>query len=84
MAGWHSPTGPILNFQIYLGPNSDTLVKCPEEMRQQAQIEGMPCIRYERNFPIGYVSAAPRSMHPLGVNAAYLDGRGRFSFQRHR
>ena len=74
--GWVAqPDWPDSQLPNLLGPNSDTLVKCPEEIRQQAQIEGMPCIQYERNFPIGYVSAAPRSMHPLGVNATYLDGR---------
>ena len=77
--GWVAhPDWPDPQLPNLLGPNSDTLVKCSEEIQQQSQMEGMPCIRYERDFPIGYVSAAPRSMHPSGVNATYLDGRVNF------
>ena len=44
-------------------------------MLVNAQLERMPCITWE--WPLGlsgYISAAPRSSHLGGVNAAYLDG----------
>lgn len=62
-----------------LGPNADVLVKCPEESQQDAQLQGLPCLQNEDELGMaGYVSAAPRSMHPVGVNAAYLDGHVKF------
>ena len=62
-----------------LGPVRDTLHYCQGEVRRLADLEGMPCLRW--NYPIGlkgYYSAAPRSLHPGGVNAAYLDGHTAF------
>jgi prepilin-type processing-associated H-X9-DG protein len=36
----------------------------------------MPCLTWEWALGLsGYISAAPRSLHAGGVNAAYLDGR---------
>lgn len=71
---------PIYAYQSqtpnHLGPNKDILVRCPEETLAQAQLDGMPCAKSV--WPVGfggYTSAAPRSRHPGGVNAAYLDGR---------
>jgi prepilin-type N-terminal cleavage/methylation domain-containing protein/prepilin-type processing-associated H-X9-DG protein len=62
-----------------LGPNADVLVKCPEELQQEAQLQGLPCLQNEDGLGLaGYISAAPRSMHPAGVNAAYLDGHVEF------
>ena len=62
-----------------LGPNADVLVKCPKELQQEAQLQGLPCLQNEDELGLaGYVSAAPRSMHPGGVNAAYLDGHVKF------
>lgn len=68
----------------------DTLVRCPpvrsEEWMQMARA-GMPCHPWVGlTSPVsfgtvglgGYQSAAPRSRHPGGVNAAYLDGRVEF------
>ena len=54
-----------------LGPNTDMLYKCSE--LAEAQVLRMPCGEYG---PGGwhYLSAAPRSLHPGGVNVAYLDG----------
>jgi prepilin-type N-terminal cleavage/methylation domain-containing protein/prepilin-type processing-associated H-X9-DG protein len=58
-----------------VGPNEDVLINCADDMLPQAQLERMPCITWQ--WPLGlsgYISAAPRSMHLGGVNAAYLDG----------
>ncbi len=58
-----------------LGPAMDTLSLCPVTLQAEAQIQGMPCLQWI--WPIGlfgYYSAAPRSMHPGGVNVAFLDG----------
>jgi prepilin-type processing-associated H-X9-DG protein len=57
-----------------IGPNEDILVDCPPNMLVSAQLERMPCVRWD--WPLGlsgYISAAPRSMHVGGVNCAYLD-----------
>jgi prepilin-type N-terminal cleavage/methylation domain-containing protein/prepilin-type processing-associated H-X9-DG protein len=56
------------------GPNKDTLERC-EEVRELAETVAMPC-NQRRNSPgiNGYMSAAPRSLHAGGVNAAFLDG----------
>lgn len=51
-----------------LGPNQDVLRECPEPA--DAQLAGMPCW----STSAGFLSAAPRSQHPAGVNAAALDG----------
>jgi prepilin-type N-terminal cleavage/methylation domain-containing protein/prepilin-type processing-associated H-X9-DG protein len=52
-------------------PNSmsgDVLYTCPDAA--EAQFDKMPC----NTEYWGYISAAPRSQHPGGVNAAFLDG----------
>ena len=61
------------------GPNKDTL----EEgaiVSDQAAAAGMPCVdRVKTRLGVnGYMSAAPRSLHPGGVNASYLDGHVSF------
>jgi prepilin-type processing-associated H-X9-DG protein len=59
-----------------IGPNADVLVRCSPDALVQAQLERMPCLKWE--FPLGragWISAAPRSAHVDGVNVAYLDGR---------
>jgi prepilin-type N-terminal cleavage/methylation domain-containing protein/prepilin-type processing-associated H-X9-DG protein len=57
------------------GPNADTLVNCPNEVLADAQLERMPCLRWNWGLGLfGYISAAPRSSHVGGVNAAWLDG----------
>jgi prepilin-type processing-associated H-X9-DG protein/prepilin-type N-terminal cleavage/methylation domain-containing protein len=66
-----------------LGPNRDTLVQCtenPSELRKLSEEQKMPCTLVEKKgFGVhGYMSAAPRSLHPGGVNAAYLDGHVTF------
>ena len=54
------------------GWNDDVLYECPDPNR--ADLEGMPC----NDFYDSWLSAAPRSLHPGGVNVAYLDGRTKF------
>jgi prepilin-type processing-associated H-X9-DG protein len=56
------------------GPNKDTLERC-DEVDELAQTVAMPC-NPRKNPPgiNGYMSAAPRSLHGGGVNAAFLDG----------
>lgn len=50
------------------GPNPDVLYECPDQVGEQ--FDGMPCTAEW----LGYISAAPRSFHPDGVNAVFLDG----------
>lgn len=50
--------------------NDDILYHCPDPAG--ADLEGMPCDSYPSS---GWLSAAPRSRHPGGVNVTYLDGR---------
>jgi len=58
-----------------LGPNFDVLYTCPDEAG--AQIDGMPCGEWGGRDG-GYLSAAPRSLHPGGVNSVFLDGHVEF------
>lgn len=56
-------------------PNSrhaDVLYHCSD--LAGAQFEGLPC----NNLWRLYISAAPRSLHPGGVNVGFLDGRVQF------
>ena len=58
-----------------LGPNRDILLRCDQDTLAEAQLDGMPCERWQ--WPLGmsgYISAAPRSNHVGGVNMALLDG----------
>jgi prepilin-type processing-associated H-X9-DG protein len=58
-----------------IGPNADVLVRCPPEVLADAQLQRMPCIRWEWELGLlGYISAAPRSNHIGGINIAYIDG----------
>ena len=57
------------------GPNADTLLNCDEKLLAEMQIERLPCITWSQLVGLdGYQSAAPRSRHTGGVNAAFLDG----------
>jgi prepilin-type N-terminal cleavage/methylation domain-containing protein/prepilin-type processing-associated H-X9-DG protein len=61
------------------GPNADTLSACKGEHLAEAEAAGMPCVHW--NGGVGrssYISAAPRSLHPGGVQAAFLDGHLQF------
>lgn len=60
------------------GPNKDTLEECAM-VSSLAVAEAMPCTPRDRTPGVtGYMSAAPRSLHPGGVNASYLDGHVNF------
>jgi prepilin-type N-terminal cleavage/methylation domain-containing protein/prepilin-type processing-associated H-X9-DG protein len=64
-------------------PNStvvkDTLFYCKEEQQVSSDLAGMPCIGWNRQLgKSGFYSASARSLHPGGVNAAFLDGHVRF------
>lgn len=52
-----------------LGPNSDMLQICPD--LADSQLEAMPCLDANTK---GWLSSAPRSLHPGGVNVVSLDG----------
>lgn len=62
------------------GPNVDTLHACTQQtQRDEAAQLGMPCTQAPYKAGLGgYLSAAPRSLHPGGVNAAFLDGHASF------
>ena len=47
------------------------LYECPD--LAEAQFDMMPCNDLE-----GYISAAPRSQHPGGVNSVFMDGHVAF------
>lgn len=57
--------------QVPNSKNPDVLYECPDLSAEQ--LEMMPCTN-----STGYISAAPRSNHPLGVNSAFLDGSVHF------
>jgi prepilin-type N-terminal cleavage/methylation domain-containing protein/prepilin-type processing-associated H-X9-DG protein len=57
------------------GREPDILYQCPEP--EVAQLERLQCAEFASEH---YISAAPRSTHPGGVNAAFLDGRVVFLF----
>lgn len=53
--------------------NRDVLQICPDV--PGADLERMPCFDYANSR---WLSSAPRSLHPGGVNATFLDGRVTF------
>lgn len=83
---------PVFNFMQrpnHKGPNLDTIYDCTNA--EDAQRQGMPCATYSSNVQPcqrfsegsgetvnGYLSSAPRSNHPGGVNVASMDGSIRF------
>jgi len=56
-----------------VGGAMDVLYGCPE--LNQAQLEKMPCGDFER---YRWLSSAPRSLHPGGVNVVHADGSTSF------
>lgn len=88
-AGW-DPSSPAVGDDYRYSPQSlstaqtpnsetpvaDTLRVCHEgsELRTTAAVERMPCSLVNVPGLMGSMSAAPRSRHPAGVNAAWLDG----------
>lgn len=62
-----------------LGPNVDTLISCQGALAQAARDEAMPCAMSRAKLGLlGYMSAAPRSLHAGGVLGAFLDGHVEF------
>ena len=57
------------------GPATDMLYDCASPA--EAQLRQMPCATYGGGV-FHYLSAAPRSRHPNGVNVMYVDGHGGF------
>ncbi len=53
------------------GPSVDMLYNCPDPVG--AQLSKMPCNTFGGGSA-NYLSAAPRSLHPGGANAVFLDG----------
>lgn len=58
------------------GPNLDMLYNCTSPA--DAQLRRMPCNTWVAGGAFAYLSAAPRSLHPGGVNVAYVDGHVSF------
>lgn len=58
------------------GPNVDVLYSCPDILG--AQMEKMPCGLWDPNGQFNYLSSAPRSNHPGGVNVIFMDGHSGF------
>jgi prepilin-type processing-associated H-X9-DG protein len=59
------------------GPPPDMLYACVDEAG--AQLERMPCATYDPEVGVNhFLSAAPRSFHPGGVNAVFCDGHTTF------
>ena len=56
-----------------LGNQQDMLYHCDDPAA--AQLEGMPCGIWAEEGNSHYLSAAPRSQHPGGVNCVFLDTR---------
>jgi prepilin-type processing-associated H-X9-DG protein len=54
------------------GPNMDMLYRCADAAG--AQQEGLPCMTFNATGSTAWLSAAPRSRHPGGVNVAFSDG----------
>jgi prepilin-type processing-associated H-X9-DG protein len=50
----------------------DMLYRCADPAG--AQLEGMPCMTFNATGSTAWLSAAPRSRHPGGVNVAFSDG----------
>jgi prepilin-type N-terminal cleavage/methylation domain-containing protein/prepilin-type processing-associated H-X9-DG protein len=58
------------------GPNLDVLYDCASPA--EAQLQRMPCNKWEESGALNYLSSAPRSRHPGGVNAVFVDGHVSF------
>lgn len=59
-----------------LGPNIDQLYDCSDP--DEAQLDGMPCGTWGTVGESRFLSSAPRSNHPGGVNAMFMDGHVQF------
>jgi prepilin-type processing-associated H-X9-DG protein len=56
-------------------PNMDMLYACPD--LAGTQLDHMPCGVWDYG-PMHWLSAAPRSLHPRGVNVVFADGHVKF------
>jgi len=82
---YRAPSSTFTPWDISLGwtqtPNHtknamDMLYSCPD--MADAQMDKMPCGVWQVSGVWHYLSAAPRSRHPGGVNVFFLDGHGGF------
>ncbi|MFM7207583.1 MAG: DUF1559 domain-containing protein [Planctomycetaceae bacterium] len=55
--------------------NVDILYACPDEDADPAGTRGPPCAEWREDDIWRYLSSAPRSTHPGGVQALWADGR---------
>ena len=62
--------------QLPNSPQPDVLHRCGDVSGEV--LEGMPCDPWYGKICRSYISAAPRSRHPGGVNVAFLDGHVTF------
>jgi prepilin-type N-terminal cleavage/methylation domain-containing protein/prepilin-type processing-associated H-X9-DG protein len=58
------------------GPIFDMLYDCPNQ--SGSQLERMPCSIWSPSGMMNYLSAAPRSRHPGGVNVCFMDSHVAF------
>ncbi len=64
-----------ISFGVTQPPNSrqpDVMYECNSTAGEV--LDRMPCVRWAGKVVNSYISAAPRSLHPGGVNAAFIDG----------
>jgi prepilin-type processing-associated H-X9-DG protein len=54
------------------GPNLDMIYDCVEPA--DAQFHRLPCNSWKESGSNNYLSSAPRSRHPGGVNVVFVDG----------
>jgi len=82
---FRAPSSTFTPWDVSLGwtqtPNHtrnimDMLYSCPD--MADAQMEKMPCAVWQESGMWHFLSAAPRSRHPGGVNVFFLDGHGGF------
>lgn len=71
---YHVGTDPLPPNSSVNSNNNDRLRTCPD--KAGAFLEFMPCTKQESN--VTWISAAPRSLHPGGVNATHVDGSVRW------
>jgi prepilin-type N-terminal cleavage/methylation domain-containing protein/prepilin-type processing-associated H-X9-DG protein len=81
----HEKTGFTISTSVSLGqtqrpnnqgPNLDMLYQCVDPA--EAQIHRVPCNDWAASGSFHYLSSAPRSHHPGGVNTVYADGHVAF------
>jgi|LakMenEpi03Aug12_release.lakeMendotaPanAssembly.Ray.scaffolds.fasta_scaffold80371_3 prepilin-type N-terminal cleavage/methylation domain-containing protein/prepilin-type processing-associated H-X9-DG protein len=55
--------------------NVDVLYACPDAAQDAMAARGLPCAEWQEDDVWRYLSSAPRSTHPGGVQALWADGR---------